>query len=487
MNAMGYGVAWADIAALVPELALAGGGVLLLLVDAFRPTWRRWLTPLAAAAAAAALGALAGARTGTAAFGGLIETTGFTVAASAVVLVATLLAIFASDGYLRRERLAGGEYHALLLWCAAGLLLMVRARELLTLFLALELLSICLYSLAGYHRRVAIATEAALKYFLMGAFVSAFVLYGIALIYGETGATGFDSIAAALAGGTVGHPWLVTLGMLLLVAGFAFKMSLAPFHSWAPDAYQGAPSPFVAFLSVAPKAASAVVLVRLLTVAAAGVEAERWADLVAGLAVLSMVAGNLMALVQTDIKRMLAYSGVAHMGYLLIPLASLDGSSWEPVLTYLLAYALMNAGAFAVVGMLYPAPGEQHLIADLGGWGYRRPLLGACLATCMLSLGGIPPTLGFVGKYLVFSHAIRAGQLWLAVVGILASLVGVYYYLRVIYSLYMQPEVRQPTARLADGWGGLAAVLAAAGSLLLGLVPGRLLDWIAQASRSLPS
>lgn len=481
-------IARGDLGALVPELALIGGGVLLLLLDAFLPRAKRWLTPLAVAAVAGAMTALAASSGGADAvhFGGLIETSALSIGASAVVLLAAMLAIFASDGYLRREALVGGEYYALLLWCAAGLLLMLRARELLTLFLALELLSICLYSLAGYHRRLAIATEAALKYFLMGAFVSAFVLYGIALVWGETGHTDLDGISAALAAGT-GHPWLVTLGMLLLVSGFAFKMSLVPFHAWAPDTYQGAPSPFVAFLSVAPKAASAIVLIRLLTALAGGAQSEKWSSIVALLAVLSMVGGNLMALVQRDIKRMLAYSGIAHMGYLLIPLVGIDEAAGEPVLIYLLAYALMNAGAFAIVGMLYSAAGEQHLISDLAGWGLRRPLLAGCLSLCMLSLGGIPPTLGFLGKYLVFVHAIRHGHLWLAVVGVVASLVGVFYYLRVVYTLYMLDEVRTPAEPLVDGWGRLAAVIAAAGSLLLGIWPNALLEWLQQTARVLRS
>jgi NADH-quinone oxidoreductase subunit N len=483
-----YVVAPGDLSALLPELALVGGGVLLLLLDAFWPQAKRLLTPLAVAAVVGAMSAIASAAGGEPGlhFGGLIETSALSLTASVVVLVAALLAIFASDGYLRRKQLTGGDYHALLLWCAAGLLMMLRGRELLTIFLALELLSICLYSLAGYHRRLAIATEAALKYFLMGAFVSAFVLYGIALVWGETGHTDLDGIAAALAAGT-GNPWLVSLGMLLLVAGFAFKMSLVPFHAWAPDAYQGAPSPFVAFLSVAPKAASAIVLIRLLSALAGGAQSEKWSSIVALLAVLSMVGGNLMALVQRDIKRMLAYSGIAHMGYLLIPLVGIDEAAREPVLVYLLAYALMNAGAFAIVGMLYSSPGEQHLISDLGGWGLRRPLLAGCLALCMLSLGGIPPTLGFLGKYLVFVHAIRQGHLWLAVVGVIASLVGVFYYLRVVYTLYMLPEVRTPAEPMTDTWGGLAAILAAGGSLLLGIWPSALLEWLQQTVHVLRS
>ena len=200
-----------------------------------------------------------------------------------------------------------------------------------------------------------------------------------------------------------------------------------------------------------------------------------------------MAVGNLLALAQRDIKRMLAYSGIAHMGYLLIPLAAVEAGASEPVLVYLLAYALMNAGAFAIVGMLYPSAGEQHLISDLAGWGMRRPLLAGCLSLCMLSLGGIPPTLGFLGKYLVFVHAIRNGYLWLAVVGVVASLIGVFYYLRVVYTLYMLPEVRSPEAPLADGWGRLAAVAAAGGSLILGIWPSTLLAWLEQTGRALRS
>ncbi len=199
------------------------------------------------------------------------------------------------------------------------------------------------------------------------------------------------------------------------------------------------------------------------------------------LSVASMVVGNLLALVQRDIKRMLAYSGVAHMGYLLLALVVVDRASLMPVLVYLLAYALMNAGAFTVVSLLYNRPGEQHLISDLGGWGYRFPLLGGCLAVCMLSLGGIPPTLGFLGKYVVFLNAVGDDQVGLAVVGVLASLVGVFYYLRVVYYLYMKPETRQPDGLLLDVWGRAAAVVAALGTLALGLWPTGLLQWLTTA------
>jgi len=479
-----------DWMVLLPEILLCGGGILVLMLDAIAPSLRRAFTAISLLATAAAAWAVYYVTPGhaltdpAATFHGLLETSPLTAAFSFVILLSTALCLLASQGYLRRERILSGEYHALLLWCATGLLLMLRSTELLMVFLALELLSLCLYSLAAYHRRLSISGEAAIKYFLMGAFVSAFVLYGIALVYGATGSTRFDAIGAALAAAP-GVPVLASLGFLMLVAGFGFKMSLVPFHAWSPDTYQGAPSPFVAFLSVAPKVASALVLYRLLAAVAQGggtANVARWSTVVAILAVLSMVVGNLLALVQRDIKRMLAYSGIAHMGYLLLALVTLDRASLMPVLVYLLAYVLMNAGAFTVVTMLYSRPGEQHLISDLAGWGYRYPLLGGCLAICMLSLGGIPPTVGFLGKYVVFLKAVGDGHVGLAITGVLMSLIGVFYYLRVMYYLYMKPETRQPEGLLIDVWGRTAAVVAALGTLALGIWPTGLLQWLITAT-----
>ncbi|MDP9120835.1 MAG: hypothetical protein M3O15_05600, partial [Acidobacteriota bacterium] len=278
-----------EVLSLLPEMLLCGGGVLILLLDAISARLRPLWTPLALAfTVAAGWGAWASwdaiSPSGGAVltWNGLLETSQVTVAFSLVVLLSTLLCLLASQGYLRREGILSGEYYALLLWCAAGLLLVLRSTELLTVFLSLELFSLCLYCLAAYHRRVSLSLEAAIKYFLMGAFVSAFVLYGIALVYGATGSTRFAAVAQALAGG---HGTLMaSLGLLLLVAGFGFKMSLVPFHAWSPDTYQGAPSPFVAFLSVAPKVASALVLYRLLAVAASqGLSGTgpKWAGIVA--------------------------------------------------------------------------------------------------------------------------------------------------------------------------------------------------------------
>lgn len=483
----------ADLISLLPEMILPGAGIVILLLDAVAPKLRRAFTALSIlAVAAAAWGAwrawsdFPGQSLLT--WGGLLETSGVTYSLSLVILLATGLCLLASQGYLRREGILSGEYHALLLWCATGLLLMLRGTELLTIFLSLELFSFCLYSLAAYHRRLTIGTEAAIKYFLMGAFVSSFVLYGLALVYGATGTTRLAEVGARLAvDGAI--PVGASLGLLLLVAGFAFKMSVVPFHAWSPDTYQGAPSPFVAFLSVAPKVASALVLFRLLEAVVQGgvVEAaHKWSAVVAALAVLSMLVGNFLALAQRDIKRMLAYSGIAHMGYLLLALVVIerggDRGSLMPVIVYLLAYVLMNAGAFTVVAMLYSRPGEQHLISDLSGYGYRYPLLGACLGVCMLSLAGIPPTVGFLGKYLVFLNAVGDGLVGLAVLGVLASLVGVFYYLRVVYVLYMKAEERQPEGLLLDVWGRTAAVVAALGTLALGIWPTGLVQWLLEAT-----
>jgi NADH-quinone oxidoreductase subunit N len=470
----------ADLLSLLPELILCAGGVVILLLDAIAPALRKAWTPLAVLTTLAAGWAEWSAQLAPGEdklfCNGLLETNNILIGLALIVLITTGLCLLASQAYLVRERILAGEYHALLLWCATGLILMVRSTELLTVFVALELFSLALYTLAGYHRRLAVSVEAAIKYFLMGAFVSAFVLYGVALVYGGTGSTRFAEIAAAYHAGHV--PLSASLGMLLIIAGFGFKLSLVPFHAWSPDTYQGAPSPFVAFLSVAPKVASVYVIYRLLASVAPYATGVRWGSLIAILSALSMVTGNLLALVQRDLKRMLAYSGIAHMGYLLLALVSVDGEAQSAILLYLLAYALMNAGAFAVVALLYSHPGDQHLISDLSGWGYRFPLLGGCLTVCMLSLAGIPPTLGFFGKYLVFLTAIDHYHTHLATLGVLTSLVGVFYYLRVVYTLYMKSEIREPQGLLIDNWGRAAAVLSALGTLVLGIWPSRILEWL---------
>lgn len=474
-----WGVPSTDLMALSREMVLVGGAVFILLLDAFVPRLRRLSIPLALLVVVVA-GMLIWTVPESTSFGGLLVQNEITQAFGSIVLVAAVLSLLASNGFLRRYGLPPGEYAALLLWCAAGMLLMLRATELLTVFVALELFSICLYALAGYHRRTSMATEAAIKYFLLGAFVSAFVLFGIALLYGETGSTRLDEIATTLATG--GLTPISLLGLLLLVAGFGFKMSVVPFHAWAPDTYQGAPSPFVAFLSVAPKVASIVVLIRVLELGL-DLGGDEWRTLMAVLAAVSMVVGNVLALVQRDIKRMLAYSGISHMGYVLIPLAAWNTDGWSAIGVYLLAYALMNAGAFAAVTALYAKAGEPHMISELSGWGYRFPGLSLALTVCMISLGGIPPTLGFLGKYLVFVHAVREGVLWLAVVGVVTSLIGVFYYLRVVFTLYMKREESEPAVPFDFG-SRLAAWIAAGSLIVLGIFLPRVVELLGGVLRA---
>lgn len=475
MNSI-FALPQADWISILPEIVLTAVGSLVLLLEAFTPRLRPFFNAMALAGVAAASALLAQQAFGSS-FHGLIESTGLTAAFSQSILLATAIGLLSAQGYLKRKHLLFGEYPALLLWCCSGLLLLVRGVELVTIFVALELLSVALYGLAAFNRREAVSSEAAIKYFLMGALVSSFVLYGGALVYGETGSTSLAGIGEALSAGT-GSPGILFFGFLLLVCGFGFKLGLVPFHAWAPDVYQGAPSPFVAFLSVAPKTAAAVVLARLVMLVTSAPSAGDWAKLISVLAIASMLIGNLFALAQRDIKRMLAYSGIAHMGYLMIPLASPGPASWRPILVYLISYTLMNGGAFVLVSMLYAKPGEQHPIANLSGWAFRFPVAAACMAVCMLSLGGIPPTAGFVAKYLIFSHAIQHGNLALALVGIFASLVGVVFYLRVIYMLYMRDEISSPGSLKLDFGGQLAAVLAAAGTLALGAFPGPFLAWL---------
>lgn len=472
----------AELWSLAPEITLTAVGILILLLEAFAPALRRGFTLISSAGVVVAAWMTMRVPAG-ASWDGLLEWSSLTLGFTMIVLLSALFGLLSSETYLRREGILAGEYHALLLWCTVGLLIMLRSTELLTVFVALETLSLALYALAAFNRKVKVGTEAAIKYFLMGAFASAFILYGIALLYGETASTRFAAIDLALMA-SGGPTVLGSLGVLLLLAGFGFKMSLVPFHAWSPDTYQGAPSPFVGFLSVAPKVASAVVMLRILdlvmgdavgSVTGSATSSFDWSNIVAALAVASMVVGNLFALVQKDIKRMLAYSGIAHMGYLVIAMVTLTPGTTGAMLVYLLAYALMNAGAFAVITALYTRVGEQHLISDLAGWGFRFPWLGIALTVCMLSLGGIPPTVGFLGKWLVFAHAIENGHLWLAIVGVLTSLVGVFYYLRVVYTLYMRPEERAPESTAFPVWAGTAAVLAAVVILALGILPGLIL------------
>jgi NADH-quinone oxidoreductase subunit N len=349
-------------------------------------------------------------------------------------------------------------------------MVMASSVDLLPLFLGLELLSIPLYVLNAFLRRNPISVEAGLKYFVVGAFASAFVVYGIALLYGATASTNLLSIGAQVVANGGLNP-LVAIGVAMVVGGLAFKLAIVPFHAWAPDVYQGGPTPVTAFLSVVPKGAALVVLLRMVD----GMDllhlSPRWLMAAAVAAVASQALGNIVAIVQRDIKRMLAYSGIAHMGYALVAVIVAGTEGGTAVLVYLAAYTLMNMGAFAAVALLSERENEPHLISSLAGQGWKRPVVALALAVCLFSLAGIPPFIGFTAKFVVFRAAINAGLVWLAVLGVINSLVSAFYYLRVVYVMYMQPLPKREPSFAPSLPISAAAVVAALGVVILGLYP----------------
>jgi len=385
-----------------------------------------------------------------------------------VVLLAGFLGLLLSWSYLPHFSNQRGEYYTIYLLAVAGMMFLGKSIELITLFVSLEILSIALYVLTGFHRGQLAAGEAALKYFLLGAFSSGFLLYGAALFYAATGATRLADIAAQAPGG-----FYMLAGLALLLVGFGFKIAAVPFHMWAPDAYQGAPTPVTAFMSVGSKAAALVALFRVLQ-AADSVPASLWATALAGLALLTMTLGNLAALRQSSLKRMLAYSSIAHAGYLLVGVVAGTAKGFDAVLFYLFVYAFMNIGAFAIVSLL-ERPGfyavQDASIHAADGLFARRPLLAVVMAVFMLSLAGIPPLAGFFGKLYLFAAAVESGWVWLAIAAVLNSVIGAYYYLRVTVGMFMaEPSaaahLRLPVPRSAL----LALFIALAGTLLFGLL-----------------
>jgi NADH-quinone oxidoreductase subunit N len=398
-----------------------------------------------------------------------------------VVVLGALLSCWLSVSYLVELRINHGEYYALLLLSTSGMMLTVMAVDLVALFLGIELMSIPIYVMAGFQRRDLRSNEAALKYFLVGSFATAILLYGMALLYGVTGATDFSAIHAGLEPTNL----LGLAGVGLLIVGFAFKVSSVPFHQWTPDVYEGAPTAVTAYMSVTVKAAAFLALLRVVMVALPSV-ALRLEPLFWGLAALTMIVGNVMAVIQDNVKRMLAYSSVAHAGYLLIGLATATAESYGAVAFYLLAYVFMNVGAFAVVSALAEAGRECDRIQEFAGLGRERPGMAALMTLFMLSLAGIPGTAGFFAKFVLFASAVQTGVTRLTVltiVAVLASLVSVYYYLRLPVMMYM----RERTAE-SGPWGMLSTgelvvlVTCAVGVLFLGIFPNvvdglHVLDW----------
>jgi NADH-quinone oxidoreductase subunit N len=478
-------VSGADLSAVAPELVLVGVATLLVLLDAFAKALRPWFpyVALLGIALATAMGADAPGLF----FSGAIEVSQLTRYVELLTAGALVLAILGGASLLRRDGRDQGEFYALLLWSAAGLLLMVKGSDLLIVFIGLELMSLSLYVLAAWYRAVPASTEAGMKYFLMGSLASAFLLYGLAVVYGRLGTTRLDKIAqlaqpaASAAGAAAGSPIpfdiVLSIGILGVIVALGFKIALVPFHSWAPDVYQGMTTPAVAFLSTAPKAGAAVVLIRFLHALFPLGLAAPWRPLISILAVLSILFGNIVALAQRDVKRILAYSGIAQMGYLAIGLAAFTDEALEAVLVFAGGYLVTNAAAFLAAAGLSAGEKEPHSLHDLAGRGRERPLAAAVLSLSMISLTGVPPTLGFLGKLLVFRAAVDANLVPLALVGVFGSIVSAGYYLRIVYFMWMkEPHADAPEAVPEDFMSSVAYLSAAFVMLLVGIFPRALLD-----------
>lgn len=471
-----------DYLRILPELVLCIAGMLVMLIDPLLDEGlsRKPLGLLAFVGTLVAfLACFCQAHHMGFAFYHMIKVDAFSVFFHALICVIAGIAILGSFEYLNVQGVKGGEYYALILFGAAGMVLMSSAVELVLIFIALEISSISTYILAGFRRRAATSAESAMKYFLLGSFATAFFLYGVALIFGATGSTNIYEIANKLQNPV---PAFAFVALALMFVGLAFKIASAPFHIWTPDVYEGAPAPVVGLMSTAPKAAAFAVLLHVLFVAFLSIH-EDWFWLIWISAALSMTIGNIGALVQGNVKRLLAYSSIAHAGYILVAVASLPEHGIAAASFYTAIYAVMNLGAFLVVSH-FARSGEKYVsIDDYSGLGFRSPILAATLTLFMLSFIGIPLTAGFFGKFYVFSAALQSNQsslMWLTVIGLINSAIAAYYYLRLVVVMYMrEPKSEEALAKIPLPASLLAALaLCAAGTIYLGVAPGRVLQYV---------
>lgn len=471
----------ADYIRLLPELILVAFGIIVMLAEPFVDQ-KSDRTSLGIVALIGALLSIAASIYQASYMGlgffGMIRVDAFSIFFHVLVGIITAVVILASFEYLKVQDIRFGEYYGLILLGAVGQMLMSSAVELVLIFIALEISSISTYILAGFRRRVPTSIESSVKYFLLGSFATAFFLYGIALIFGATGSTSVYSIAAVLRNGATP---LAYAGVALMFVGLGFKIASAPFHIWTPDVYEGAPSPVVAFMSTGPKAAAFAVMLRVLFATAA----PGWFWLIWVSAVLSMTIGNIGALVQNNVKRLLAYSSIAHAGYLLVAFAAAKDFGISAAIFYTAAYAAMNVGAFAVVSHLGNVGEKYVTIDDYAGLGRRAPGLAAILTVFMLSLIGIPITGGFLAKFYVFQAAMQSNLTGLVIIGVINSAIAAYYYLRVIVVMYMrEPREEMPILKLSKGLG-LALAACVIATIYMGVLPGKILDYALQSARDL--
>lgn len=466
---------------LLPLLLVTGAAVVVLIIDLFLEGPERdglaWLSVGGLALAGVSAAVLWGEHGET--LGSRFVLDNYALFFDLLFCLASALTLLMSVDYLATTDVRAGEYYALVLFATAGMMTMAGANDLIVLFLGLEVMSISVYVLAGIWCQDLRSNEAAIKYFLLGAFATGFLLFGIALLYGATATTRLDAIASHLISAPAEGREMLLLGIGLLLVGFGFKVAAVPFHVWTPDVYEGAPTSVTALMAVGVKAAAFAAFARVF-LDSLGATAGDWKGIVWVLAVLTMTLGNLFAITQTNIKRMLAYSSIAHAGYLLVALVAGSREGGAALLFYLLAYAAMNLGAFGIVAALGRTGEPNEEIARYAGLGFRRPLLAMAMSAFMLSLAGVPPLVGFAGKFYVFSAAVNQGYVGLAVIGVLNSVVSAYYYLWVIVTMYMQEGTLEPTPLSSRPYLATTIGLTFAATVLFGIFPG----WFFTLARS---
>ena len=471
-----------NIASILPPLVLSVFGIVVMVAEPFVSEARKsrlgWLAFAGTLAGMVALIPMSSNRGQW--YSNLWIVDDYDVFLNFILLLIAAITILASIDFLRREDMNHPEFYSLLLFATAGMLMMAGSNELVMVFLGLEILSIATYVMAGFRRTDLKSNESALKYFLLGSFSSAFFLYGIALIFGATGSTNLIAIADVLRSAET-QASLVYLSAALILIALCFKVAVAPFHIWTPDVYEGAPTPVAGFMSVGPKAAGFAVLFRIFLTAFPSIE-DRWTSAMWMIAALTMILGNVIAIVQPNIKRMLAYSSIAHAGYIAVAFASTSQQGVSAALFYILAYSLTNLGAFAVVTILSRREDKLVNIADYAGLAAKRPGLAAVLSLFLLSLAGVPGTAGFAGKFFIFRAAVESRFIWLAIVGVITTVISFYYYLYIIVQMYMREPNDEFSGLRLCGSLKIALAITAIGTLYLGLLPTKVLDWTATAT-----
>ena len=471
----------ASFDAVIPVLCLAMAGLAVMLAESFR--LKNESMPLGGLAIIGLLGSGAASvflwgRNATSF--GVVTADNFALFVNLVLVAVGILTVFFTSQTAARDRLPAGEFYALMLFSMVGMMLMVQASDLLLMFLALETMSIAVYVLTGLRRDQIASSEAAFKYFLLGAFASSFFLYGIAFIYGLTGSTSLDRVGSVIAAQSMSGNPMILLAVGLLIVGFGFKIAAVPFHMWSPDAYEGAPAVVTGFMSTGVKAAAIAGFARVFLTALEPMINE-WAPVVWAIAAATMIVGTVLGVAQTSLKRMLAYSSIAHGGYLLAGLVAGNDVGKAAILYYLAAYALTNLGAFGIIALLGSRERANDDLRDYAGLWYSHPALATLMTIFLLSLGGFPPTAGFIAKWYVFSAAVGAGYYGLAIIGVLSSVVSVFFYLRIVVMMYMSERDARPLPAPIGTIALAALAISVVGVLYLGILPTQLID-LAQAS-----